>query len=272
MTEIQQRTVALSCILFTLEGCDVAKNMYVEIFLCWLSQLAAAGGLTTGDALFIHTDMITIEHLNTNTIFQELIGLLKIPVEYKLHSPPANVREGMMWKYDVFNYEQDVFFYCDIDILILKSVHLLADLTPDETILVQTENNIMDPNYSAAFTAEELAKIPTNSAGISAGKFLVRGKALHDEFCAHILSIADEHPNSKFYTVEQPFFVKAAYRFINFCNSTILEPPVISINWGYYEKDKTILLDNMGEPGNGPVHLEKQRDAILLLHASQGLV
>jgi hypothetical protein len=263
------RTVALTCILFTLEGHDVSKNQYVDIFMCWLSQLASTGGLIRGDALYLHCDVAMKEYLHEHTLFVDLVGMCGVPVIYKLHEAPKTAREGMMWKYEVFDYPQEVFFYCDIDVLILKSIHRLADALPDECIAIQRENCLLDPNYSAAFSEEELLKYSEQYSGLSAGKFLIRGKALHAEFCAHVETIAAEHPNSVFYTVEQPFFVKAAYRFLPFCNIELLDPPTVSVNWDFYDQDKTILLDSMGEPGNGAAHFKKQLDAILLLHASQ---
>jgi hypothetical protein len=262
------KTVALSCILFTLEGTEVSKNKYVDIFLCWMSQLASTGGLQRGDALYIHCDIETKEYIHEHTVFLDLASLCRIQVNYIHHNQPKSAREGMMWKYTIFDYPQDVFFYCDIDVLVLKSVHSLTDRTPDECLVVQRENCLLDPNYSAAFTTEELSKFSELHSGISAGKFMIRGKALHTEFCAHVEAIAAEHPDSTFYTVEQPFFVKAVYRFLPFCNVTLLDPPVVSINWDFYDQTKTILLDSMGEPGNGDSHLKKQLDAILLLHAS----
>ena len=262
-------SLCLDCVLFTLKGKPVKDNKYVQIFIMWLSICWKNAGLDQNDVLHIKMDSDTFEYLKDFPMFVAIHSKNTCPVKILLCPPPTTIQEGMMMKYIQINYEQDIYMYCDIDVLIVKPLRLLIQNIKPETIYVHTEGSLTNPNYSSCFTEEEISKITENLPGFSAGKFIIYGKNLYRDLLNLILRVCYE--NSKIhYTVEQPFFNKGIYGLnTNLYNidQTVLTLNTVSPNCNFYSKNTTVLLDAMGEPGNGELHYDKILNFYILIQS-----
>jgi hypothetical protein len=251
------QTVCLSCILFTLDGREAKANKYIPIFLIWLSEVVRSAGLGPLDKLQIFADSDTHDYLTSQTPFFSVIGKLPCQVHIQLLPTPKSVLEGMMWKYLSVDYTQDVYFYCDIDCLIVKPIHVLIDKIPKGALWIQPEGPLRQHDWGAAFSEEELRMLPQEALGFSAGKFILHGKGQQQLLFAAIQDMCKKHTGETYYTVEQPFFNKAVLT-TNHGFSIDLGTlyHTVSFNGRNYNP-QTVFLDMAGEPGNADVHLEK---------------
>lgn len=251
-------SICLDCVLFTLKDRPVKHNHYIPIFLHWLSMCFTHSGLTKKDLLRIKIDTETYTYLKEDYCFQGLKTIQPCQLLCLRFSPPETIEQGMMMKYIKVEYEQDVYMYCDIDILLLKSLHTLTDTMEHNTIYVHAENtDISNLNYGASFSKDELDTLPKHTPGLSAGKFFIYGKGLYSELMDSIHNICSKNTES-LYTVEQPFYNKAMYTLEKSwydVNTELLDNRV-SFN-GANVTDKTVFLDLAGIPGDGEFHLYK---------------
>jgi len=247
-------------LIYTLKNKDPKENEYISIFFLWLSKLIQSGGLTSEDALQIHIDSRTLEYLeNEYTVLPILFDNLQCPFTFIRFDPPENPLEGMMHKYDSVDYTQDIFIYSDIDIIISNPFHLMTEQMTDKMIYVNKEGDLIDPNYSSGFSDKiDVAGKP----GFSAGKFVIVGKDLRNEFFERIHTLCDT--SSQFYTVEQPFFNQALYSLSRDIVNIDLLTRFVSFNSEGYDKTKTIFHDLAGDVGDGPKHLTKMIQTICL--------
>jgi len=260
-------------VLFTIKGREVKDNKYVPIFQMWLSQLISKGGLLPADAIYFYTDNATLEYLKQTIVFENLTKNLPCQLRiFMIKEQPTSYIEGVMWRFIPNDYSQDVFMYCDIDILFNKSIHLITDIMKDNTICIHREGEITNHEYGSAFTKEQLLALSPNSPGFSAGKFLIKGKALYNKFLqiAHAIKADVEH-NKLTDINDQHIFNKTIY-YLNMNECTIdfstLNPPLISVNAYNFNKDATILLDLMGMYGDGDFHYTKMHDMFILLRCN----
>jgi hypothetical protein len=260
------KSVCISCLVYTLKDSEVKDNMYLDIFYIWLGKLIQSGGLTSSDILQVTIDSRTCKYLETNDNILSIL-LEKLPCSFTIVEipPPANSLEGMMNKYALTEYTQDVYIYCDIDILISSPIHtFLAELN-DNTIYFCKESSLSHRNYSEGFT-ESIDKL-NNLPGFSAGKFAIVGRELRDYFFKSIHDLCDYSTN--FYTVEQPFFNKAVYMIprdkISVDINLLTE--YVSFNGNNYKKGKTIFNDMAGDVADGRAHATKIMNAIALFLA-----
>jgi hypothetical protein len=236
---------------------EVKDNMYVEIFYVWLGKLIQSAGLTENDMVKVTMDKRTCEYLETNeTVLSVLLEKLPCPFETILIEPPSNSLEGMMNKYLITEYSQDIFIYCDIDILISNSFHTLTEQLSDNMLYVCKEGSLSDENYCGSYSSD----IPNTLPGFSAGKFIVTGKDLRNSFFNTIQELCDY--STKFYTVEQPFFNRAIYKDTSSVDIDILTNHV-SFNGNDYTKD-TIFNDMAGNVGDGKSHATKIMSTLAL--------
>jgi len=262
-------SVCINCVLFTLKNADIKLNKYIQIFQMWLSRLIADGGMFNSDAIHLYIDTETANYLNSDLICNTLIQ--KFPGDFHIFAfpPPETLLDGVMYRYQYQDYKQDIYMYCDIDILFVKSIHLITDSLSPNTIYVHNEGPLTDPNYGAAFTENEITKFQENTVGFSCGKFIIYGKDIHlilFNNITHLRSISNE----VYYTLDQPYFNKVIYLMLtnNVCqiNMEILQNPIISLNFHGFSKD-TILLDAMGQPGDGIFHFDKLFQYYIMLHS-----
>ena len=246
---MNQKTICVDCVLFTLNGKNVNENKYVQIFYYWLSLFNKNSGITINDFLNIKIDTLTYEYIKNDLLFLSIIKQLKCSFDIMLFNPPNNLLEGIIMKYTKINYNQDIYMYCDIDVLIIKSLTMLE--LNEDIIYVHPEGYITNDNYGAAFTKEELSLLPLNTLGYSAGKYLINCKKLYHELMDMILELCISN-KSEFYALDQPLFNKAVLNI----NKYKIIPWNICTNGNNFTKD-SILLDCMGIPGDGDFHLDK---------------
>lgn len=254
------KTICLNCLLYTLKNKDPKDNEYVTILSLWLAKVIQSGGLTSQDRLQIHIDSRTLEYLkNEYTVLPLLFDTLQCPFTFISFDPPENSLEGMMHKYDPVDYTQDIFIYSDIDILISIPFHRMTEQMTDTMIYVSKEGDLTDPNYSAGF----LDKIEDKGLpGFSAGKFVIVGKHLRNEFFQCIHDLCDI--SSQFYTVEQPFFNHALYSLNKDIVNIDLLTNYVSLNSEGYDKTNTIFHDLAGDVADGRKHLTKMVQTLCL--------
>jgi len=253
------KSICLSCLVYTLKDKEVKDNLYLDIFYIWLAKVIQSGGLTQSDLLQVTMDSRTTEYLEQNkSVLSILIERLPCSFTIVTVNPPSNSLEGMMNKYVFTDYTQDVYIYCDIDILISRPFHTMVEHLEENTMYFCKEGPLSDANYSEGFS--ETAADLENMAGFSAGKFVILGKPLRDSFFKTIHTICDY--SSKFYTVEQPYFNRAIYlipRDKVALNTNLAD--YVAFNGNQYDKEKTIFNDMAGNVGDGKAH------AINIMHA-----
>jgi len=261
-------SLCLHCNLFTVKGNPVNENKYVSIFVMWLSTALRYGGLNGTDQIHLTTDIDTFEYLKTYTAFCGLMNTnTTCPTHLSLHSPPTTLREGMAMRYMKVKYTQDVYMYCDIDVLIVKPLRPLYESLPVNTLCLHAEGLLSDSNYGAAFSAEEQAMLPSVLPGFSSGKFIICGKDLYTRFVDTVMMLQAHH-SSNYYTIDQPFFNKAVYLLIKDPNQLMMIPPTFISPNGHFFNTECILLDAMGVPGDGEVHFHKILGYFTLLHSN----
>jgi hypothetical protein len=213
-------------------------------------------GLGPSDKIHIKMDSDTYEYCKNNIAFTAILRYNAVcPIQVLLYPPPETILDGMMMRYARIDYTQDIYMYCDIDILILKPLRTLYEGIPSNTIRTHIEGRLHDPNYGAYFTPDELASISENAPGFSSGKFIIHGKELYYHFMSIIGSIYRK--DSTYFTIDQPFYNKALYTLKNnICQIDLIAMRYLSANGSAYNED-TILLDAMGMPGDGQLHFDK---------------
>ena len=259
----RMKTICLSALLYTLKDQPVAENLYLNIFNIWLSKVIENAELNSNDALHIFIDSRTAHHINnTPNVLPILLSKLKCPVAFFDVPSPTTPLEGMMERYKMTNYSQDVYIYTDIDILILKPLSELAAATTEDKIYAAVEGTLEDPNYGAAMK-QPIPVCTPPIPGFSSGKFIITSKVLHNNFCNDIRGICD---SSEYYTLDQPFFNKVIHSYHGNNKDFQLLTRYVSVNGHNYDKF-TILLDGMGNVGNGSIHYKKMTDLLCLISA-----
>jgi hypothetical protein len=253
-------SICVSCIVYTIHDKSVEENEYICIFLLWLSQFIKVSGLGKDDSLHMYIDKRTIDYLFNDSIFGSVIRKATFQTQIFGIEPPKTHLEGMMWKYTLSTYTQDIYMYIDIDILVLKPLKELIDSVKSNTIYVCIEGYMSNPDYGADIVSE---LIEEGMNGFSAGKFIIYGKELRDSLFKSVQACCDH--SKSYYTVEQPFFNKALLYTENI-DTDLLQAPGVVLNSSGYIKESTILFDCAGEPGNGKAHYTKILDVFCLLN------
>lgn len=262
-------SVRLSCLLYTLEGRSVKENKYVDIFLIWLAYVCKYAELRPIDCLQIIIDEVTCDAIvNHNQTLQVLLGKFSCNVVFVKVPQPKTHGEGMLNKYVYIRSPQDVFMYCDIDVLFQKPICKLMTTIEENTIVTHVEGLLSDTNYGAAFSKDLLDSKGANYPGFSAGKFMIRGEELYTKFFHMMAHLRTLHNADSFYCLEQPIFNLAIHNLQEiqefFIEIGIFKRPVIYTNIIGNLPEETVLVDYMGEPGNATVHFEKLMT--LLIH------
>lgn len=249
------KSICLSCLLYTLKHKEVKDNLYLEIFYVWLGKLIQSGELNKNDLLQITIDKRTIEYLENNDNALSIL-LEKLPCSFSIVAvdPPSTILQGMMYRFNIIDYSQDVYLYCDIDILISNSLHILIDTLNDNTLYLCREGYLYEENYSAGFS--DMIK-DKNIPGFSSGKFIITGKELRNSFFTSINNLCDY--STDYYTKDQPFFNKAIYIIPRDKVSVDINllTEYVSFNGNEYNKNITIFNDMAGDVGNGESHFKR---------------
>jgi len=259
-------SLCLSTILFTLEAKEPKENEYTTMFLLWLTRLIRSAYLNESDALYLYIDTRTMSYLNRETIFPDLRAAVQCPVKVFGVPPPKTILEGMQWKFSAQDYSQDYYMYCDLDVYIMAPIRPLLERLEPETLYIEAEGTIHHDNYGADNPPEFKHVFPPDTPGFSSGKFLMTSRALRDKLFQKVLSLWKE--GAKYYCVEQPFVNRAILEMY-----TEIEVDTGPFKTPYLMKQRadfnadTAFIDLAGEPGNGPLHLEKMLNIYMLLDA-----
>ena len=263
-------SICLNAVLFTVKGVDVKDNKYIPIFNMWFSQLIRCGGLTSTDILYLYTDAVTLSSLQENIVYTLLQPTCPFKLQLLVYPQPATLMEGMMIRFNYNDYVQDIFMYCDIDILILKPLrHLMTAVVPN-VIYVHAEGCLSDDNYGAAFSKEELQQFLPDALGFSSGKFFIYGTDTHKRLYQEVNDLYESSDKTiaPFYTFDQPYYNKALYQMLqqNVCkiNINYISYPFVLTN-NFNITDESVLLDAMGIPGDGAFHHTKLLQLYVLL-------
>ena len=234
--------------------------------MMWLSTALNYGGLGAADVLHLKIDSDTFEYLKTQLAFCGLINRKICQIKIVLYPPPATIQEGMAMRYTKVDYTQDVYMYCDIDILIVKPLLPLYESLPINMISVHAEGKLSDDNYGAAFTAEEKSNLPSTLPGFSSGKFIIHGKELYSQF-VEMMMIQYGLTKATYYTIDQPLFNKTVYLLVKDPNYFKIIPPTFISSNGHQFTTECILLDAMGMPGDEDMHFDKIINFFILLQS-----
>jgi len=256
------KSICLACVIYTIDGKEPKDNLYLNIFYQWLAMVIKNGGLTTNDILHFHIDTKTLEYLdNTHTILPNLLQKLVCPFKIHTIEPPKTPLEGMMHKYDFSEYEQDVYIYSDIDVLVVKPFATLCNKLIENTLYVVKGVSLDHQFYSEGFPPE--LPVSKDLPGFNASIFIITSKALRDSFFNRINELCDYSTTYKW--VEQPYFNRVIYE---------IPKDTVSVNihllTGYVSFNcqailpTTVFYDLAGETSNGLSHLTKMSDSICL--------
>ena len=248
-------SLCLDCNIITLKGKKASENKYVTIFSIWLSMCMKNAGLGASDIIYIKMDADTYEYCKNTTTITSLLHYATVPLHILLFPPPETILDGMMMRYAKVDYTQDIYMYCDIDILILKSLRTLYENIEPNTIRVHIEGRLHDENYGACFTKEELVTISENAPGFSSGKYIIHGKQIYNDVMNIVALLCKK--DSTYFTIDQPFYNKALYVLNADINKiALLNTQYMSVN-GRNFNEHTVLLDAMGMPGDEQLHFDK---------------
>ena len=257
-------SVCLSCIIYTISSTPVENNRYTEIFVLWLAQLAKVNALRATDSLHITIDCATLDYCKkTYNSFDHL--LQRLPnVVFHIEKAPSTLLEGMMWKFIPREYSQDILLYLDIDIYVLKPLHIITDQMELNKIYLMQEGNLTHPNYNEAFPEKIRATLTEYDPAFSAGKFAITSVQLRDVIFTEITKRCDY--SSNYYCMEQNFFNCILYeiRHCGYLDMTIFREPVVIYNGHNYNSRYTVLYDCAGDPANGKMHIAKYIDLVVL--------
>ena len=259
------KSLFLSCVLFTLADKPCSENKYIPIFNMWLSKLIQNGGLSKEDMLVISIDQRTIEHIkNTPGCLGTLLSKLQCPYSFKIFPAPATLMEGMRIRYHPQQYEKDVYMYLDIDVLVMKSLKMIANQTEPDKIYACAEGKLNDPNYGAdmpAMVNQHYIELGGVGLGFTSGIFIITSPTFQD---ALFHRVAKYYRDAGYYSLDQPFFNRAVHELPH--NASLLYKHV-SFNGHGYSKDDCVLLNCGGDVANGPIHYDKIVDVISMINA-----
>ena len=256
------KSICLTCLLYTLKDKPVEDNSYVDILCVWLSKIIQSGGLTENDIIYAIIDSRTCEYLENNPHVLSLL-IPELPCSFTIISvdPPTTILEGMMYRFINIDYTQDIYIYCDIDILISNSLHTLTEKLQDNTIYICSEGQLYNNNYSEGFSDTiEDKTLP----GFSSGKFIILGKELRNSLFNTVNGVCNY--STDYMTKDQPFFNRAIYMIpqdkVSVDINVLTEH--VSFNGHEYNKEKTIFNDMAGLVANGKYHATKIMNALAL--------
>lgn len=233
-------SICLYTVLFSLG--DPAANGYVRMFLKWLSFVIRKAGLQAEDRLVIVADEETVKLLKGDMHLDAIGSSLKCRCDIMQMPKPKTVREGMMWKYIPFEYSQDILLYLDVDVLVMNK---LSGFEKGKLYL-HAEGDWSHPLYGSGGIGP----------GFSAGKWACGSREIRDKLIQAVWK-AERADKTEHYTVEQPFFNKAVRELGPFWNAHLLISPRVSSNGTNFSKEKTMLLDLCGTPGDAGFHENK---------------
>jgi hypothetical protein len=259
-------SILLSCVLYTLEDKNVKENKYIHIFISWLAHVFKYADLNKEDKLRIIIDKDTYDHLNEVSFYSLIIKLLDCEKEFIFIARPKTHAEGMMSRFIEKEYTQTSYMYCDIDILIKNPLRGLTSIIAENTLAVHVEGTMVESCYNMLFPDDWILEKGAQHSGFSSGKFIINGHELYKYFFNLVNTTSKNQPIDDFYAPDQCVYNYAVYsmpRETYNVDMTTIKAPIISINGSDECPDKTIMIDMMGEPGNGDLHFIKIFESLL---------
>jgi len=257
--------------LFTLEDVPIIKNNYIKIFLMWFASVVKTKSIGKDDLFVLITDRFTADYLKTYTTFIQLAKKGEIEVYTFINKQPKTLMEGFMWRYNVLTDEfleaqkRDMIFYCDIDILLAKSIKIITDQVMPNSVLVHQENfPLTNKPYGEGITQEEMqeiCKLISKPKGLSCGKFIISGNKLILEIFKKINDYHEKNQEQKIklQNYEQPLFNRAIYTELYENKITIGTLDVFcgTFNDVSILSQNCVFFDCCGRPGDNDEHMEK---------------
>lgn len=258
-------TVTVVTNLFTLADRHVEENAYLQMYLLWLLTLRNSGSLQAGDRHLLIIDSRSLEYLVKQTAFPDIGKTLVTPILVHTVPPPTTLLEGCLGRYTAIPFSTDCYFYMDVDILILKSIHAVVDRVTVPGLYVHGEGELETSNYGALFSPTELAAALKTFVGISSGKWLIVGRDAWDSFQESFTQVlAARSPEwNTLYTLDQPIYNYAVWKETQrgrLVDDGAFHSPVVCSNSVLSEgenADDVVLLDLCGDPGNQSMHMNK---------------
>ena len=234
------------------------------MFLLWFSQILKTKSLTEKDGFLLITDKYTHKHLITETPFIEMKNHLLCTQGILINKQPKTLMEGCMWKYTSFTentlraFNQDIFFYCDIDVILNKSLKIITDGMIPNTIVIHEEIPFINSEFSEGIPEDEKKEILKDNpllSGLSAGKFAIYGINLMKDIFTRILQYDTK---TNYETLEQPLFNRAVFNFVTIEKRlpAIHQMNAFCTRFNTYNTNY-VLYDCCGRPGDTEEHMEK---------------
>ena len=254
--------------LFTLADQDPSKNHYFYMLLIWLSHVKRFAQLWTNDQVFVLIDTRTADFANQSIFLNKILKDFPCPIQFLLHDPPKTMLDGTLQRYKMFQ-PFEILLYLDVDILVVKSLHSILFHTKPNSLCVHPEGFLKDDNYGAYLTQKNIPIAP-EAVGASSGKFIITNQRTRDLLFGLILREAMSN-NNPFYTLDQPYYNACFYALLKKSEIQVdatLFRETLSINL-HNMSNSTVLIDCMGEPGNGLLHLHKLVGVMTMFSADQ---
>ena len=258
-------SICLAVIVFTVEGKDPEQNDYIQIFILWLTSLLKSKFLKKNDLLILTVDAETLDYLERFTPMIQIINKLESLLHIQKTQKPKNILEGMLWRYIYYEHKEDIYIYCDIDILLCGSLDKLIPKIESNTVYALEEGKLSEEAYSLGIpeTEFELIRfISSDLPGLNSGLFLftnnLQKKIIFNKIENYFTSTQRFN-----YTLDQPLFNRGIYtslaeKIIN-VNTVLLRKNMIHYTNGFMLENKeiSIFYDCNGDVGVGYRHLHR---------------
>lgn len=273
------RPVVLFANLFTLEGRDVTKNKYVDMYYIWLNNVVKYAKLNEKDYCITFVDEDTLQFMKSKQILNFLSS--KIPnCHFITYKSPESLKEGTMKRYDIeeiqeitkkIEYKNPIYLHLDIDVLIVNDIRTLFKMDnygDKTTIFLKPEfywdffNGLYFGELATEEDRELIMNKNVNMPGFGSGIFGWSNSKDIAKYFNYIKKIAKTE-NRELHTLDQPFFNAAifnyffkevgVFNFILFNNKSVVENP--KILEGLSKEIK--LINYCGGPGDETNHWDK---------------
>jgi len=258
-------SVCLAVILFTVDGKDPEQNDYVQIFIFWLMSLLKSKSLTKNDLLLITVDHETLDYLERFTPMIEIVNRLGSKLFIQQRTKPKSLVEGMLWRYINYAYKENIYIYCDIDILICMPINKLISQLETNTVYVYEEGNLSAGVYSQGILESEfelIKLISSNLPGLNSGLFVFTDNLQKKIIFEKIEKYINSTPAINIYydqcLLNRAIYTSQAEKIIN-VNTILLRKNTIHYNNGFMLKNKEIPIfyDCNGDVAVGYRHLHR---------------
>lgn len=275
----QEPRALVYTLLYTTTDKDPASNTYMSLLALWLSavartQRAAALVPAAGppfDILLLLDERThgAVEKSLAVAVALRACSAAGVRATLARLPPPPTHHEGMFYKYAVAAYDglravvqpYTALLYLDLDVVAVRPLGpLLAAVRTPGLLYVMPEGALADDNYSGGLLAG--GEAPAGAFGFSAGMWACVPTPDMLDTLRGVLSLQEASRGA--YCVDQPAMNVWAWR-RSAAGLVRLEPGVMpahaSVNRivaSVGELPPSVSLINfMGEPGNGAVHMDK---------------